>query len=78
MQATPATLRQRVTARAGEPDNVSEADLPVLKQQEQAQEPLGPDERAVTVLLHAGIPFDPTEVVERLEAKRGNTPGCYD
>ncbi len=48
MQATPATLRQRVTARAGEPDNVSEADLPVLKQQEQAQEPLGPDERAVS------------------------------
>lgn len=70
MQATPATLRERVTARAIESDNVSEADLSVLEQQEQGQVPLGPDERATTVTLHADKPFDPAEVVGILESKR--------
>ena len=70
MQATPATLRQRVTARARKSDNVSEADLSVLEQQEQVQEPLGPDERTVTVTLHAGASFDPAETVAILESKR--------
>lgn len=69
MQATPTTLRQRVTARAVESDNVSEADLAVLEQQEKVQEPLGPDERAATVMLHAGAPFDPAGVAGRLAAK---------
>ena len=69
MQATPTTLRQRVTARAGESGNVSEADLSVLEQQEKVQEPLGPDERAATVMLHAGAPFDPAGVAGRLAAK---------
>ena len=70
MQAAPTIRRQRVTARAVAPDNVSEADLPVLEQQEQAQEPLGPDERAATVMFHGGSPFDPAEVLGMLEAKR--------
>lgn len=70
MQATPATRRQRVTARAVEPDNVSEADLSVLEEQEQDQDPLGPEERAATVMLHAGAPFDPAEVAGMLESKR--------
>ena len=70
MQTAPATRRQRVTARAVAPDNVSEADLFVLEQQEQGQEPLGPDERAATVMLHGGSPLDPAEVGEILESKR--------
>lgn len=70
MQATPATLRQRVAARAVEPGNVSEADLSVLEQQERVRDPLGPDERAVTVTLHAGAPFDPAEVAGILESRR--------
>ena len=70
VQATATTLRQRVTARAVESDDVSEADPSVLEQQEQVQEPLGPDERATTVMIHAGAPFDPAEVVEILESKR--------
>ena len=70
MQATPAMLRQRVTARAVESGNVSEADLAVLEQQEQVREPLGPDERAATVMLHAGIPFHPAGVAGILESQR--------
>lgn len=70
MQATPALLRQRVAARAVEADTVSEADLVVLEQQKQAQEPLEPEERAVTVTLHADTSFDPAEVADRLEAQR--------
>ena len=68
MHATPTTLRQRVTARAA--SDVSEADLSVLEQQEHVQEPLGPDERAVTVMIHADTPFDPAEVVGILESRR--------
>jgi len=69
VQATPATLRQRVAARAVMSDNVSEAGLSVLEQQEQAQEPLGPEERATTVTLHSCAPFDPALVVGMLDAK---------
>ncbi len=69
MQAPSATLRRRVTARAVEPDDVSEADLAVLEQQEQAREPLGPVERAASVTLHAGVPFDPAAVVGMLESR---------
>ncbi len=69
MQATPTTLRRRVAARAVESDEVSEADLSVLTQQEQVQEPLGPDERASTLLIHSDAPFDPAEVVGILEAR---------
>ena len=68
MHATPTTLRQRVTARAA--SDVSEADLSVLEQQEQVQEPLGPDERATTVMIHADTPFDPAEVAGILESRR--------
>ncbi len=70
MQATPTMLRERVAARVGKPDHVSEADLSVLEQQERGQDPLGPDERAATLMLHADEPFDLTEVVGRLESKR--------
>ena len=68
LHATPTTLRQRVTARAA--SDVSEADLSVLEQQEQVQEPLGPDERATTVMIHADTPFDPAEVAGILESRR--------
>jgi predicted kinase len=68
MHATPTTLRQRVTARAA--SDVSEADLSVLEQQEHVQEPLGPDERAVTVMIYADTPFDPAGVVGILESRR--------
>ena len=70
METTPATLRERVTARTIESNNVSEADLPVLEQQERDQEPLAPDEQAATLRLHAGDLFDPAEVVGMLESKR--------
>ena len=70
VHATPTVLRQRVAARAVESSDVSEADLSVLKQQEQIQEPLGPDEQATTVLIHSGAPFDPAEVVGILESGR--------
>ena len=70
IQTAPATRRQRVTARAVAPDNVSEADLSVLEQQAQGQDPLGPDERAVTVRLHGGSPFDPAKVAGMLESTR--------
>lgn len=78
MQATPATLRQRVTARAVASDNVSEADLSVLEQQERVQEPLGPDERATAVMLHAGASFDPAQVVGMLDEKHKGvkSPRC--
>ncbi len=70
METTPATLRERVTARTIESNNVSEADLPVLEQQERDQEPLAPNEQAATLRLHAGDLFDPAEVVGMLESKR--------
>ncbi len=70
MQATPATLRERVKARTVESNNVSEADLPVLEQQERDQEPLAPDEQDAILRLHAGDLLDPAEVVGMLESKR--------
>lgn len=70
MQAKPATLRERIAARAVASDDVSEADLSVLKQQERDQEPLAPDERVSTLRLHSGDPFDPAEVVGMLESTR--------
>lgn len=70
VQARPATLRERVAARAVASDDVSEADLSVLEQQERDQEPLAPAERASTLRLHSGDPFDPAEVVGMLESIR--------
>jgi predicted kinase len=70
MQAKPATLRERIASRAIASDDVSEADRSVLEQQERDQEPLAPDERASTLRLHSGDPFDPAEVVGMLESTR--------
>ena len=68
VQAKPAALRERIAARAVASDDVSEADLSVLEQQERDQEPLAPDERVSTLRLHSGDPFDPAEVVGMLES----------
>ncbi len=67
-QALPTTLRQRIADRARESSDASEADLSVLKQQEQAQDPLEPDERAMTI--HAGTTVDPAAVLGMLESRR--------
>ena len=70
VQAKPSTLRERIAAGAVASDDVSEADLSALEQQERDQEPLAPDERVSTLRLHSGDPFDPAEVVGMLESTR--------
>ena len=68
VQAKPATLRERIAARAVTSDDVSEADLSVLEQQERDQEPLAPDERVSTLRLDSGDPFDLAEITGMLES----------
>ncbi len=79
VQAKPAILRKRIAAGAVVPADVSEADLSVLEQQDRDQEPLAPDERVSTLSFHSRHPFDPAEVVGRLESTREEgtprTPG---
>ena len=60
-QAEPATLRERIEARAVSPDDVSEAGLSALEQQKLDQEPLAPDEQISTRRVHSGDPFEPDE-----------------
>lgn len=69
VQAKPAALRKRIAARAVASDDVSEADLSVLEQQERDQEPLAPDERVSTLRVHSGDAFDLAEVVGILESR---------
>lgn len=68
MHAAPATRRQRVVARAAAPGEASEADLAVLRQQEQSREPLGPDEQALALRIQSDAPFDPAQALDLLES----------
>ena len=70
VQAKLAALRKRIAARAVASEDVSEADLSVLEQQERDQEPLAPDERVSTLRVHPGSPFDPAEVIGMLKSTR--------
>jgi hypothetical protein len=53
-----AALRARVAARAAQATDASEADLAVLEHQLRSQEPLGADERALTIAVDAEAPLE--------------------
>lgn len=54
-QAPPGLLRERITARLQAGRDASEADLGVLSDQEQSQEPLAPDEQALAWSCDSGV-----------------------
>ena len=56
--ASESTLRERITRRAIEGRDVSDADLAVLDHQLQVQEPLAPDERADAVAYDSEAPVE--------------------
>jgi len=56
--ASESTLRERITRRAIEGHDASDADLAVLDQQLRVQEPLAPDERADAVTFDSEAPLE--------------------
>ena len=56
--ASEATLRERITRRATEGHDASDADLAVLDHQLRTQEPLAPDERADVVTYDSEAPLE--------------------
>ena len=69
----PATLRERVSARAARNDDASDADIAVLERQLQTADSLGSDERAGVFSCHATEAdgqFDWTPLLERLRGPR--------
>jgi aminoglycoside phosphotransferase family enzyme len=67
-QAPPGVLRERIVARLQAGRDASEADLGVLSDQEQSQEPLAPDEQALAWLCDSGVV--PGEALVALQAWR--------
>ena len=67
VQASLAIMRERIITRAQQRSDASEADLAVLKQQQNQQEPLGEDEKAVTFSVNSENPFDPQKVIQALQ-----------
>lgn len=59
-------LRERIVARAGRADNVSDADLAVLEGQRAAAEPLSATEQAASLPVSPGHPLDWGQLCERI------------
>lgn len=68
--APPATLQRRIAERSQRPDNVSDADLAVLRRQLETREPLTPEEQARCLSVRPGMPPD----AGRLTALLGDRP----
>ena len=64
VQSSIATLEERITTRAEQRSDASEADLAVLQQQQLQQEPLGEDEQTVTYSVNSEELFDPQKVIQ--------------
>ena len=69
-QASPATLRQRVVARAASGMDASEAGIEVLERQLAIREPLEWDERAFTIQIRTQVPVDIESLEVRWRAER--------
>ncbi len=69
VQSSMTTLEQRITTRAAQQSDASEADLTVLQQQQHEQEPLGENEQTATYSVNSEEPFDPQKVIQALKNK---------
>lgn len=64
--APPEVLRQRIVARRGGPDNVSDADLGVLEAQLASREDLSDEERAMSLPVRPDLALDREELRVRI------------
>jgi len=71
VQASLATMQERITTRAEQRSDASEADLAVLQEQQRQQEPLEQDEQTVTFSVNFEEPFDPQKVIQALRNQSG-------
>ena len=71
VQASSEMLTKRIARRAALRTDPSEADLAVLKLQQQQQEPLGKDEQPLTFIVNSEEPFEPSTVLRRLQEASG-------
>ena len=71
VQASLATMQERITTRAEQRSDASEADLAVLQEQQRQQEPLEQDEQTVTFSVNSEEPFDPQKVIQALRNQSG-------
>ncbi len=67
VRAPEAVLRARISARAREGRDASEADLVVLDRQIATAEPLGPDERSAVVAVDTDRPIDVKRLVAEIK-----------
>lgn len=71
VQSSLATLQERITTREGQRSDASEADLAVLQEQQNQQEPLEQDEQTVTFSVNSEESFDPQKVIQALRNQSG-------
>ena len=64
-------MQERITTRAEQRSDASEADLAVLQEQQRQQEPLEQDEQTVTFSVNSEEPFDPQKVIQALRNQSG-------
>jgi len=69
VQSSLTTLEERITSRAAQQSDASEADLAILKQQCQEQESLGEEELNFTFPVNSEELFDPQNIIQGLGGK---------
>jgi len=74
-RAPDATLEQRIAQRHLQSDNVSDADVQVLRAQQQSQEPLSEEERAQAIVVSPQQPLDVRHLQQMLAVDSAYSAG---